>query len=313
MADTVLGPDGTTDEALEQLATEQVRAGLEDLDIRPTGDVVDLLLDTEARVPRIVTEARATLVAAVDLVTDALHSRGRLVYVGAGTAGRIAALDAVECRPTFGVSEDRVIALLAGGPDASDEAFEAAEDDGAAARADLEALAITGEDVVVGVTASGRTPYVTEALRYAREAGATTIAITNNRASVVSTLADHTVELLTGPEVVAGSTRLSAATAQKVALNVISTAAMVRCGRTYGAWMVGVQPTNAKLDVRARRILQQATGLPAATVLAALDEAEAPDVALVMLLGEVDASEARRRLDTHHGHVRHAVLDTAPA
>jgi len=294
-------------EALDQLTTEQVRPGLEDLDVRPTGEIVDLLLAAEARVAEVLADARDSLTAAVEVVTAALERGGRLIYVGAGTAGRIAALDAVECRPTFGMPDGAVVALLAGGPDASGAAFEAAEDDASSARQDLEPLAVRQEDVVVGVTASGRTPYVVEALRVARAAGATTLAITNNRAATVAELADHTIELLTGPEVVAGSTRLSAATAQKVALNVISTASMVRRGRTYGAWMVGVRPTNAKLDVRARRILEQATGLSPAAVTAALEQAAAPDEALVMLLADVGADEARSRLAASRGHVRQAL------
>jgi N-acetylmuramic acid 6-phosphate etherase len=307
MAEIASGASAPPGEAFDNLATEQVRPGLEDLDARSTGEIVDLLLAAEARVAKGLADARDSLTAAVEIVTAALEQGGRLIYVGAGTAGRIAALDAVECRPTFGMPDESVIALLAGGPDASGVAFEAAEDDASSARLDLEPLAVRPDDVVVGVTASGRTPYVVEALRVARAAGATTMAITNNAGAAVAALADHTVELLTGPEVVAGSTRLCAATAQKVALNVLSTASMVRRGRTYGAWMVGVQPTNAKLDVRARRILEQATGLPTAVVAAALEQAAAPDEALVMLLAGVGADEARARLAASRGHVRQAL------
>lgn len=311
MAETASGTSVPPGEALDNLATEQVQPGLEDLDVRPTGEIVDLLLASEARIAEVLTHARDSLVSAVEITAGSLERGGRLIYVGAGTAGRIAALDAVECRPTFGMPDGAVVALLAGGPDASGAAFEAAEDDAASARFDLEPLAICPEDVVVGVTASGRTPYVAEALRFAHAAGATTMAITNNTGAVVAGLADLTIELLTGPEVVAGSTRLSAATAQKVALNVLSTASMVRRGRSYGAWMVGVQATNAKLDVRARRILEQATGLSAAAVTAALEEASATDEALVMLLAGVGAEEARARLAASRGHVRRA-LGIAP-
>ena len=313
MTETTLGgegtPSGTLSDVLADLATEHALPGLDDLDTRPPGELVDVLLNAQARLVDALDKARDSLVTAVETVAGALERGGRLIYVGAGTAGRIAALDAVECRPTFGVADDTVVAQVAGGPAASDVAFEAAEDDLAAAAAALETLALTPEDVVVGVTASGRTPYVVEALRLAHASGAQTIAVTNNPQSVVAGLAAHTVELLTGPEVVAGSTRLTAATAQKVALNVISTASMIRRGRIYGPWMVGVQPTNDKLDLRARRILREATGLSDAAVAGALEAGGAPDVALVMLLAGVDAAEARRRLAAHHGHVRRAVQD----
>jgi N-acetylmuramic acid 6-phosphate etherase len=254
-----------------------------------------------------VDRAAAELETAVDKASACLRAGGRLVYVGAGTAGRIASLDAVECRPTFGVDSDRVTALLAGGASASDTAFETAEDDPAGGRAEIAALGVGSRDVVIGVTASGRTPFVVEALRAAREAGAVTVAVTNNEDTLVADIADHAVELLTGPEVVGGSTRLAAATAQKVALNTISTAAFVRCGRTYGAWMVGLQPTNAKLQARARRILQEATGRDEPSVERAMKEGEMPDAALVMLLTDVGPAEARRALRATSGHVRMAV------
>jgi len=300
-------------EDLDLLPTEQAVAGLDDLDTRPTADVVGLLLASEARLPGVLDQARAQLEAAVEIVAAKLADGGRLVYVGAGTAGRIAALDAVECRPTFGVDDETVIALLAGGPDASGVAFEAAEDDGPAGRSAVEELAIGPRDAVVGVTASGRTPYVIAALETARTRGAATVAVCNNPASPAAGAAEHSVELLTGSEVVAGSTRLSAATAQKIAVNVISTASFVRCGRTYGGWMVGLQPTNAKLEARAQRILEEATGMSPGAVATAMAAATTPDVALVMLLTGLTAPEARRRLDAHHGHVRLAVQDSPPA
>ncbi|MDQ4052995.1 MAG: N-acetylmuramic acid 6-phosphate etherase, partial [Actinomycetota bacterium] len=270
-------------EDLDLLPTEQAVADLDDLDTRPTADVVGLLLASEARLPAVLDRARPQLEAAVEIVSAKLAAGGRLVYVGAGTAGRIAALDAVECRPTFGVDDETVIALLAGGPDASGVAFEAAEDDGPAGHSAVEELAIGPRDAVVGVTASGRTPYVVAALKAARMRGAATVAVCNNPDSPAAGAADFRVELLTGAEVLAGSTRLSAATAQKIAVNVISTASFIRCGRSYGAWMVGLQPTNAKLEARAQRILQEATGMSREAVATAMTAAATPDVALVML------------------------------
>lgn len=300
-------------EDLDLLPTEQARADLDDLDTLPTADVVGLLLASEARLPAVLDRARPQLEAAVEVVSDRLAAGGRLVYVGAGTAGRIAALDAVECRPTFGIDDDTVVALLAGGPDASGVAFEAAEDDGPTGRSAVEKLAIGQRDAVVGVTASGRTPYVVAALEAARMRGAATVAVCNNPDSPVARISEHRVELLTGSEVLAGSTRLSAATAQKIAVNVISTASFVSCGRTYGAWMVGLQPTNAKLEIRAERLLQEATGMSRQAVATAMAAAATPDVALVMLLTGISAPEARRRLVDHHGHVRLAVQDAPQA
>jgi N-acetylmuramic acid 6-phosphate etherase len=299
-------------EALDLLPTEQVVADLDDLDTRPTAEVVGLLLASEARLTDVLEQARPQLEEAVEVVSAKLGDGGRLVYVGAGTAGRIAALDAVECRPTFGVDDGAVVALLAGGPHAAGEAFEAAEDDGPAGRAAVAELGLGSDDAVVGVTASGRTPYVVAALTEARRLGAATVAVSNNSHSPAAAAAEHAVELITGPEVLAGSTRLAAATAQKVALNIISTASFVKCGRTYGAWMVGLQPTNAKLEARAHRILQEATGMTRESVAAAMAAATTPDVALVMLLTGLTAPEARRHLDSHHGNVRAAVRDAPP-
>ena len=307
MSDSTIDPAPHDEALLQLLPTEQAAPGLGDLDTWSTPDLVGRLLDSQTSVTLALDRARTQIEAAVDLAAAAVGSGGRLVYVGAGTAGRVAALDAVECRPTFGVDADRVSAILAGGASATDAAFEAAEDDATGGRDAIDGLGLTGRDVVVGITASGRTPFVAEALRAARAAGAVTIAVTNNHDTLVGRVADHAVELLTGPEVVAGSTRLTAATAQKIALNTISTAAFVRCGRTYGAWMVGLQPTNAKLQARARRILLEASGRDEGTVARALEEGRQPDVAAVMLLAGVGPDEASRRLDASSGHVRSAV------
>jgi N-acetylmuramic acid 6-phosphate etherase len=217
--------------------------------------------------------ARDALARAVTEAEHALRAGGRIVYVGAGTPGRLAALDAAECVPTFGVSPDLVRAVLAGGDEAAGRAVEGAEDDTAAGATDLMALAVDGDDLVVGITASGRTPYVLSALDAARAAGATTVAIVNNPGSPAAALADVAVELLTGPEVISGSTRLTAGTAQKIALNVLSTAAMVRWGRTHGPWMIDVLATNEKLRRRAQRMLTQITGASDEQAAAALDAA----------------------------------------
>ncbi len=293
---------------VDLLATEQVRSDLADLDTRDPDDLVGILLAAEATVPAAMAAARAGLSRAVALATAALTGGGRIIYVGAGTPGRLAATDAAECPPTFGVDPSRVVAVCAGGDAAATTAVEGAEDDGAAGRADLAALRPGSRDVVVGITASGRTPYVLAALGHARACGAGTVAVVNNAASEAAAAADVAVELLTGAEVLGGSTRLKAGSAQKVALNVISTGAMVGAGHTYGAWMVDVVASNGKLRRRARRILREAAGVTDDVATAALEEAGwHTKTALVALLGSTDAATADRLLAAHGGHARAAL------
>jgi N-acetylmuramic acid 6-phosphate etherase len=293
---------------VDQLATEQVRPGLDDLDLRSPGEIVDVLLRAEAEVTAVLAAARDAIAEAVAIVEHAVGAGGRLIYVGAGTPGRLAALDAAECPPTFGVGPDVVVALLAGGGPASGRAVEGAEDNAAAGAGDVEAIGVGPGDVVVGIAASGRTPYVVSALATARNAGSATIAIVNNAASAAGRHADLEIELLTGPEVVCGSTRLHAGTAQKVVLNTISTAAMIRLGKTYGAWMVDVSATNEKLRRRARRILREVAGVDDEIAAHALEAAGwETKTALVALLARVDAETARARLAANAGRVRDAV------
>ena len=293
---------------VDALATEQVRADLHDLDIRTPEEVVGVLLEAEATVPAALAAARPALAEAVRLAGQALDRGGRLLYVGAGTPGRLAALDAAECPPTFGTSPDTVVAVLAGGRDADRTAVEGAEDDATAGEKDILALNPGPDDVVVGITASGRTPYVLAAVETARRCGAATVAIVNNAGSAVAAAADVAVELRTGPEVLSGSTRLKSGTAQKIALNVISTGAMVAHGKTYGAWMVDVVASNEKLRRRARRILREATGADDATALRMLEAAGwRTKPALVALLAGVDVAAAKEALAAHGDRVRPAL------
>jgi N-acetylmuramic acid 6-phosphate etherase len=297
---------------VDRLATEQVRADLTDLDQRSPDAIVEVLLAAEAEVPAVLRGARASLAEAVSRVERALGAGGRLVYIGAGTPGRLAALDAAECPPTFGVELDRVVAIIAGGDEAAGRAVEGAEDDGAAAARDIAAAQVGSDDVVVGISASGRTPYMLDGLAAARTAGADTVAIVNNVGTPARQHADVVVELPTGSEVVAGSTRLTAGTAQKVALNTISTAAMVRLGKTYGPWMVDVVASNEKLRRRAQRLIREIAGVDDDTALAALDAAGwHTKTALVSVLAGVDAATARVRLDATGGRVREAIAPTA--
>jgi N-acetylmuramic acid 6-phosphate etherase len=293
---------------VDTLATEQVRQDLQDLDQRTPEQLVDVLLAAEATVPAVVAAARDTIAAAVALAEQALLSGGRIVYVGAGTPGRLAALDAAEIPPTFGTDPCRVVALLAGGSEAGVTAFEGAEDRGDTGRSDVLALSPGPTDLVVGIAASGRTPYVLAALLAARERGAATVAIVNNPGSLIAEASDVAIELLTGPEALAGSTRMKAGTAQKIVLSVLSTAAMVRTGKTYGAWMVDVQPSNEKLRRRAQRMLTEATGISDVEALAALEAAGwQVKTALVAALARLDAESARAALARSGGRARDAV------
>lgn len=250
----------TTPEELASLSTESRLPGLEGLDLWPTKAIADLMARQNTSVTEAVSAQVPAIAAAVDAAAERMRTGGRLVYAGAGTAGRLGVLDASECPPTFGVPPELVVGLVAGGPAAVTGAVEGAEDDAGAAVADLDRIGLTAADTVVGISASGRTPYAVAAVRHAASLGALTIGVSCNAGAALSAAADHGIEVVVGPEVVSGSTRLKAGTAQKLVLNMISTILMIRLGRTYGDLMVGVVAVNAKLRVRAARIVAEATG-----------------------------------------------------
>ena len=303
-------PDGAGGPGdLGGLVTERVRPELADLDLRPTQELVRLMAAEEAAVAAVVRRAAPGIAAAIDAVVARLTERpdGRIVYVGAGTAGRMGVLDAAECGPTFNAA-DKVIALLAGGSQAVTKPKEGAEDDAATGAAELRALGVGPSDAVVGISASGRTPYVLGALGAARQAGALTVGLSCHPGSLVSAAADHAVEVVVGPEVIAGSTRLKAGAAQKLVLNTISTVVMVRLGRTFGNLMVDVSAGSQKLVDRARRIVVTATACSPAEAAAALAAAGGEvKTAIVALLTGLDPPAARRRLDRSGGVVRRAL------
>ena len=288
--------------------TERRDAALADLDLLPTAALVERIADEDARVAPAVRAAVPALAAAVDAIVARLDAGGRLVYVGAGSSGRLALIDAAELGPTFGVGSDQVIAIIAGGPTAQATAQEAAEDDDAAGASDLAAAGVTAADAVVALSASGRTPYTLGAARAARDAGALVVAVVCAEGGELERVADVAVVALVGPEVVAGSTRMKAGTAQKLVLNTLSTATMIRLGRTYGNLMVDVVASNAKLRARARRAVALATGAADADVDIALEAAGGEaKVAIVSLLLGIEPSEARARLAAAGGAVRKAV------
>jgi N-acetylmuramic acid 6-phosphate etherase len=291
--------------------TEHHLAERGDLDLRTTRELVELINDEDATVAAAVRRAAPRLAAAVDGVVDRLRGGGRLVYVGAGTSGRLALIDAAECGPTFGTPPQQVIAIVAGGADALAVAQEAAEDDEEAGVSDIAGAEVGAADAVVLLSASGSTPYVLGAARAAVERGALTIAVVCSDNSCLASLVDHEVAAVVGPEVIAGSTRMKAGTAQKLVLNTLSTVTMVRLGKTYGNLMVDVVASNAKLRARARRAVALATGASDGEVDAALAAASGNvKVAIVSLLAGVDAVTAATRLETANGVVRDALAVT---
>jgi len=279
--------------------TEAARPDLADLDLRSTRDLVRLLNEEDVTVPAAVAESGDALAAAIDAIVERMRRGGRLVYAGAGTSGALAALDAAECGSTFGSPPGEVIAVVA--------EQNADEDDRAAATNALRGLPLRPDDCVVAVSASGSTPFVLAALEAAREVEALGVAVASVRDSRAAALAEHEVAVVVGPEIIAGSTRLKAGTAQKLVLNTISTVTMIRLGRTYGGLMVGVAPVNEKLRNRARRNVGLASGATEDQVDEALAAAAGDArVALVSLLAGVDAADARSRLEASEGSVRKA-------
>ncbi len=297
---------------LDELATEGVRPGLDDLDQRPPAELVSLLLAAERRAQGALARAEPQLAAVAEAVAARMRAGGRLFYLGAGTPGRLAMLDAAELAPTYSVPEGLVIPLLAGGPAAMVQAAEGAEDDGPAAAAALDSHDVQPGDAVVGIAASGRTPFVVEGLRHARARGALTVAVVNNAGSPAAAAAELAVEILTGAEIVAGSTRLTAGTTQKIVLNTLSTAVMIALGKTYGARMVDVRASNAKLRRRALRMVRDITGADDTSAAATLQAAGGRvKPAVVALLAGVDVTEAERRLAESGGFVRQAIATRA--
>lgn len=291
---------GAARHALDSLSTEAARPGLHDLDTRPIGEIVALLIRAEGDAHAVIEAAVPQIAAAAEAITARLKGGGRLIYAGSGTPGRLGVLDAAECGPTFGT--DLVRGVIAGGPTALTHPIEGAED--LFNPADFAGL--TAADALVGITASGRTPYVLGALDYARSLGALTVAVVNNPASEAS--AELMIEVLTGAEVLAGSTRLTAGTAQKVVLNALSTSVMIALGKAYGPRMVDVRVTNEKVRRRAVRMVRDAAEVDEDVAAAALDAAGGHvKTAIVALVAHVDAAEAAIRLNRAGGRLRDAL------
>ena len=293
---------------LDNLLTEARNPQTMELDSMTPLEIVTAMNREDARVPESIRPQLPNIAQCVAWATEAIRSGGRLIYMGAGTSGRLGVLDAVECPPTFGVSPDVVVGLIAGGEGAFVKAVEGAEDSRELGKADLEAIGLTPKDLVVGIAASGRTPYVLGGLAYANSLGCKTAAISCNPGSALGKEARLAIEVAPGPECLTGSTRLKAGTAQKLILNMISTATMVGCGKAYSNLMVDVMQTNEKLVVRAQNIVMEATGVSRDSAKEAIVLAGGScKLAVTMILADCTVEEAKERLERCGGSVRQAI------
>jgi N-acetylmuramic acid 6-phosphate etherase len=299
---------------LEHLLTEQRNPASQSIDTLPVESILAIVNAEDRKVADVVAGVIQWIAKAVDGIVERMREGGRLFYIGAGTSGRLGVLDAAECPPTFHVPPDLVQGIIAGGESALARATEATEDDPALGARDLVERGFQAADALVGIAASGRTPYVLGAIRKAREMGALTIGISSTPDSELSRAVEIPIEPLTGPEVITGSTRMKAGTATKLVLNMLSTAAMIRLGHVYGNWMVNVQPTNSKLRDRAIRIVAEAAGIAPERAAGLLDEAGGTvKVAIVMARLGIGREQACERLRQAGGRISDALETKPPA
>ena len=298
--------------ALSHLVSEGRNPDTMDIDLLPSLDIVQRINQQDKLVPLAVEKVLPEIAEAVDKITEALKVGGRLFYIGAGTSGRLGVLDASECPPTFGTDPEMVVGIIAGGKEAMFRAKEGAEDDPTLGEQDLKENTLTQRDVVVGIAASGRTPYVIGGLEYANELGATTVALSCNPDSPIADIADIAISPVVGPEALTGSTRLKSGTAQKLVLNMLTTASMIRLGKSYQNLMVDVKATNAKLVARAARIVMQATDCTNQEAKTALKETDYDaKLAILMILTGLDKESATEQLKAKQGYLRKVVIDQA--
>ena len=292
------------------LTTEQDNPNSHEIDKLPTSEIVRLINAEDAKVAAAVQLTLPQIARAIDAIVQTIVAGGRLFYIGAGTSGRLGVLDAVECVPTFSTAPDLVQGIIAGGDSALTRSIEGAEDNPEDAKRDLSERGVTEADIICGIAASGRTPYVIGALQHGRALGARTIAIACNTESAIGALADISIGVDVGPEVISGSTRMKAGSAQKMILNMLSTGTMIRLGKVYGNLMVDVKVTNQKLAGRARRLVQRLTGADEARATELLGQANSEvKAAVVMQRRGVDYAAARRLLDDADGQLRPVIDD----
>lgn len=293
---------------LKAMTTETRNPNTMGLDTMSPLEIVTVMNREDENVPLAIRPALPQIARCAQWAAETIASGGRMVYMGAGTSGRLGVLDAVECPPTFGVAPGTVVGLVASGAAAFDRPIEDAEDSPEEGRKDLSQIGLRKEDLLIGIAASGRTPYVLGGLAYAKELGCHTAAVVCNPNSPMAAAAELAIEVFPGPECVTGSTRLKAGTCQKLILNMISTAAMVTCGKVYQNLMVDVEPSNAKLVVRAQNIVMEATGCDRECAIDALAQSEGnAKTAITMILADCSPEEARQRLIAAKGHVRNAI------
>ena len=293
---------------LSVLTTESRNPDTINLDEMTPLQIAAIMNQEDAKAVKAVEKVIPEIATAIEWATDSLNAGGRIIYIGAGTSGRLGVLDAVECPPTFGVSREMVVGLIAGGDKAFVAAVEGAEDSETLCEADLKEIGLTSKDIVIGLAASGRTPYVIYGLDYANKIGCHTVAIACNKGSDVGKKANLAIEPVTGPEVLTGSTRLKAGTAQKMILNMISTGSMVGIGKAYENLMVDVKQSNEKLVVRSQNIVMTATGCTREEAEKVLKQAEGHvKTAITMILLDCDPEDARQKLSQAGGKIRKAL------
>jgi len=293
---------------IDHLTTETRNPRTMNLDMMTPLEIATAMNREDALVPKAIEPQLPNIAQAIEWASESVKNGGRIIYMGAGTSGRLGVLDAVECPPTFGVKPETVVGLIAGGERAFIKAVEGAEDNSELGRQDLINIALTDKDTVIGIAASGRTPYVLGGLGYARERGCRTVGISCNPGSPVGQAAELAIEVIPGPEVLTGSTRLKAGTAQKLILNMISTGTMVRSGKAFENLMADVMPTNEKLRVRAENIVIEATGISRAEAKAALEKCGGKvKTAILMVLSNCSPEEAADKLEAADGHIRRAL------
>ncbi|CCQ93594.1 D-lactyl ether N-acetylmuramic-6-phosphate acid etherase [[Clostridium] ultunense Esp] len=290
------------------LITEKSNMKSKGIDKKPILEVLKIMNEEDKLVAYAVEKELPNIAKAVEKIIESFKVEGRLIYIGAGTSGRLGILDASECPPTFSTDKDQVIGIIAGGMKAVTEAIEGAEDNSAAGKEDLEKMGLTKKDVVVGITANGNTPYVLGAMEYANAIGATTVGLSCNQDSKINKITNISITPIVGPEVITGSTRLKAGTAQKMVLNMLSTASMIGIGKVYNNLMVDLNPSNIKLMDRAKRIIIEATGIEEKEAERYLDISKnKPKVAIVMIEAKCSYEEAVERLEKCGGSIYKAI------
>ena len=295
---------------ITKLNTEQQNPKTMNIDLMSTEEIITIINQEDTLVPNVLARQVPNISEVVDKIVAAFKQDGRLIYVGAGTSGRLGIIDASECPPTYGTDPGMVVGIIAGGKEAMTEAIEGVEDDQQQGQTDMKEISVSEKDVVVGIAASGRTPYTIGALEYAKQLGAVTVSVVCSKDSEMEKISDHTIAAVVGAEVITGSTRMKAGTAQKLVLNMLSTASMIKMGKVYGNLMVDVQMTNEKLHNRAVNIVKMATDCSDEEAKAAIkDQNYNTKAAILQIITGLKGTEAKNLLEKHNGYLREAISE----